>query len=153
MPFLIVLINALLGVRGCKKKSKMKNVPTHLTHKPIVAVDYEHIDHIAGAGDAMSLSVGEATWNVESSKEKNFDYSAKVFRKICKSCKWSRQSEELPLWRVIDLATLVIAVINDKPSGMGDKVVRPDKYPELRKFIGRNNTMYQKKIANLKNVL
>lgn len=131
----------------------MKNVPTHLTHKPIVAVDYERIDYIAGAGDAMSLSVGEATWNEESSKEKKKDYSAKVFRKIWSSGNWSRQSEELPLWRVIDLATLVIAIINDKPSGMGDEVVRPDKYPELRKFIGRNNTMYQQKIANLKTVL
>ncbi len=131
----------------------MKNVPTHLTHKPIVAVDYEHIDNSAGTGDAKSLSVGEATWNGKYGKEKDLDYSAKIFRKLWSYDNWSRQSEELPLWRVIDLATLVIAIINDKPSGMGDIVVSPEKYAKLREFIRQNGTMYQQKIANLKKVL
>lgn len=131
----------------------MNNVPTHLTHKPIIAVNYEQIDENAGAGDAKSLSVGEATWNPEYSEKEDLDYSAKIFRQVWGSGNWSRQSEELPLWRVIDLATLVIAVINDKPSGMGDMVVSPEKYAKLRDFIGQNSTMYQQKIANLKKVL
>lgn len=151
--FLFVLFNALLGILERQKKTKMKNVPTHLTHKPIVAVDYEHIDNSAGASDAKSLSVGEATWNKKYGKEKDLAYSAKIFRQLWSSGNWSRQSEELPLWRVIDLATLVIAVINDKPSGMGDIVVSPDKYAKLREFIRQNGTMYQQKIANLKKVL
>lgn len=131
----------------------MNNIPTHLTHKPIVAVDYEQVDEYSGAGDAKCLSIGEATWNEEYGKTKDLDYSAKIFRKLWPSGNWSRQSEELPLWRVIDLATMVIAVINDKPSGMGDVVVCPDKYTELRKFIKKNSTLYQQKIANLKKVL
>ena len=131
----------------------MKNVPTHLTHKPIVAVDYEHIDNTAGAGDAKSLSVGEATWNEEYGKEKDLDYSAKIFRKLWTSDKWSRQSEELPLWRVIDLATLVIAIVNDKPSGLGEVIISPDKYADLQKFIKNNDTILREKIDNLRKIL
>lgn len=153
MPFLFVLFTALLEVWGRRKETKMNNVPTHLTHKPIVAVDYEHIDEIAGAGDAKSLSVGEATWNEEYGKKKDVDYSAKIFRKVWDSGNWSRQSEELPLWRVIDLATLVIAVIYDKPSGMGEEIVKHDKYVELHKFIHEHTDLYHEKIENLKNVL
>lgn len=130
----------------------MNNVPTHLKHKPVIAVDYEQIDKKAGAGDAMSLSVGLATWNDNSVKGEK-EYSAKIFRKIEKTGHWSPQSEELPLWRVIDLATLIIAVIHDKPSGFGEEVVRPDVYADLRKFIERNKTIYEQKITNLKNVL
>jgi hypothetical protein len=131
----------------------MNNVPTHLTHKPIIAVNYEQIDENAGAGDAKSLSVGEATWNPDHSKKEDLDYSAKIFRQVWSSGNWSRQSEELPLWRVIDLATLVIAVVNDKPSGMGEKIIRPDKYADLRKFIKNNDTILQGKIDNLRKLL
>ena len=130
----------------------MKNVPTHLKHKPIVAVDYEQIDKEAKGGDAKSISVGVAQWNIDYEGEK-LDYSAKIFRKVDGSGIWSRQSEELPLWRVIDLATLVIAIINDKPSGMGNAVVKPDSYAGLRNYINQNNDIYQQKICNLKKVL
>ena len=131
----------------------MNNVPTHLTHKPIVAIDYKQVDDAAGAGDAMSISIGEATWNKYYDKQEDLDYSAKIFRQVCSSGKWSRQSEELPLWRVIDLAALVIAVINEKPSGLNEVVIRPDKYAKLHKYIMKHYKMYQDKIDNLKNVL
>lgn len=131
----------------------MNNVPTHLKHTPIIAVDYEQIDKDAEAGDAMSLSIGVATWNDKKAKKEELDYSAKIFRKIDQSGRWSPQSEELPLWRVIDLATLVIAIINDKPSGLGELMISPDKYADLRKFIKNNDTMLQEKIDNLRKIL
>lgn len=131
----------------------MSNIPTHLSHKPIVAVDYEQVDENSGAGDAKCLSIGEATWNEEYGKTKDLDYSAKIFRKLWSSGNWSRQSEELPLWRVIDLATLVIAIVNDKPSGLGEVIISPDKYADLQKFIKNNDTILREKIDNLRKIL
>ena len=131
----------------------MKNVPTHLKHKPVIAVDYEEIDEIAGAGDAMSLSVGVATWNNNKEEGANIDYSAKIFRKVDSTGRWSPQSEELPLWRVLDLAALVIAVIQGKPSGLDEKTVCPEKIDSLNDFIRQNNNKYQKRIDNLRKLL
>lgn len=78
-------------------------IPTYLKHKPvIVAEDYENIDgRMAYHTDAKGLSLGLAQWNDRG----KVDISAKVWRYTGE--KWSRQSEELPLHRVIDLAILV----------------------------------------------
>ena len=77
--------------------------PTTLKHKPvIVAEDYAHIDgRTAYHTDAQGLSLGLAQWNDRG----RVDISAKVWRHTGE--KWSRQSEELPLHRVLDLAILV----------------------------------------------
>ena len=77
-------------------------IPTNLKHKPvIVAEDYEHIDgRSAYHSDAKGLSLGLAQWNDRG----KVDISAKVWRHTGE--KWSRQSEELPLHRVLDLAIL-----------------------------------------------
>ena len=78
-------------------------IPTTLKHKPvIVAEDYAHIDgRTAYHTDAQGLSLGLAQWNDRG----RVDISAKVWRHT--GDKWSRQSEELPLHRVLDLAILV----------------------------------------------
>ena len=78
-------------------------IPTTLKHKPvIVAEDYAHIDgRTADPTDAQGLSLGLAQWNDRG----RVDISAKVWRHTGE--KWSRQSEELPLHRVLDLAILV----------------------------------------------
>ena len=78
-------------------------IPTTLKHKPvIVAEDYAHIDgRTAYHTDAQGLSLGLAPWNDRG----RVDISAKVWRHTGE--KWSRQSEELPLHRVLDLAILV----------------------------------------------
>ncbi|HHY0457497.1 TPA: DUF6530 family protein [Vibrio parahaemolyticus] len=77
--------------------------PTHLKHKPILEVaDYDQIDgHRANNTDAKCLSLGIAQWNDGLGTE----LSAKVWRQVDE--RWSRQSEELPLNRVLDLATLI----------------------------------------------
>lgn len=79
------------------------NIPTTLKHKPVIIVpNYENVDGIqAQASDAKGLSIGLAQWNDRGSVEA----SAKVWRHTGE--KWSRQSEELPLHRVLDLAILV----------------------------------------------
>lgn len=78
-------------------------IPTTLKHKPvIVSENYEQIDgRYAYHSDAKGLSLGLAQWNDRG----KVDISAKVWRHT--GGKWSRQSEELPLHRVIDLAILV----------------------------------------------
>jgi hypothetical protein len=78
-------------------------IPTTLKHKPvIVAEDYAKIDgRSAGSTDTQGLSLGLAQWNDRG----KVDISAKVWRYTGE--KWSRQSEELPLHRVLDLSILI----------------------------------------------
>lgn len=78
-------------------------IPTTLRHKPvIVSENYEQVDgRYAYETDAKGLSLGLAQWNDRGT----MDISAKVWRYTGE--KWSRQSEELPLHRVIDLAILI----------------------------------------------
>ncbi len=78
-------------------------IPNHLKHKAvIVAEDYDQIDgQYAGHTDAKGLSLGLAQWN----ERGKVDISAKVWRHT--GGKWSRQSEEMPLHRVLDLALLI----------------------------------------------
>lgn len=77
-------------------------IPTYLKHKPvIVSEDYDRIDGRAQYTDAKGLSLGLAQWNDRG----KVDISAKVWRYTGE--KWSRQSEELPLHRVLDMAILI----------------------------------------------
>jgi len=78
-------------------------IPATLKHKPvIVSENYENIDgRYQNDTDAKGLSLGLAQWNDRG----KVDISAKVWRYTGE--KWSRQSEELPLHRVLDLAIFV----------------------------------------------
>lgn len=80
----------------------MMKIPKTLKHKPvIVSEDYENIDGCKAYNtDAKGLSLGLAQWNDRG----KLDISAKVWRYTGE--KWSRQSEELPMHRVLDLAIL-----------------------------------------------
>jgi hypothetical protein len=79
------------------------SIPTKLKHKPVIVCDdYENVDgRYAYDSDAKGLSVGLAQWNDRG----KLDVSAKVWRYTGE--KWSRQSEEMPLHRILDLAILV----------------------------------------------
>ncbi|MDD2553285.1 MAG: DUF6530 family protein [Desulfotomaculaceae bacterium] len=78
-------------------------IPTSLKHKPVIVCEnYENVDgRQAYNSDAKGLSLGLAQWNDRG----KVDISAKVWRHTGE--KWSRQSEEMPLHRVLDLAILV----------------------------------------------
>lgn len=80
----------------------MMKIPKTLKHKPVIVTeDYENIDgRKAYNTDAKGLSLGLAQWNDRG----KLDISAKVWRYTGE--KWSRQSEELPMHRVLDLAIL-----------------------------------------------
>jgi hypothetical protein len=82
-------------------------IPTTLKHKPvIVSENYENVDgRNAYNTDAKGLSLGLAQWNDRG----KVDISAKVWRYTGE--KWSRQSEELPLHRVLDLAILILGTL------------------------------------------
>ncbi len=77
-------------------------IPMNLKHKPVASLnDYDSVDgKYADGSDAKCLSLGLAQWNDK-------DISAKVWRHV--EGKWSRQSEELPVHRVLDLALMIIA--------------------------------------------
>lgn len=78
-------------------------IPTNLKHKPVVVVEnYGNIDgRYAYKTDVQGLSLGLAQWNDRG----KMDVSAKVWRYTGE--KWSRQSEEMPLHRVLDLAIFI----------------------------------------------
>ena len=99
-------------------------IPTTLKHKPvIVSENYENVDgRYAYNTDAKGLSLGLAQWNDRG----KVDISAKVWRYTGE--KWSRQSEELPLHRVIDLAILVCrAKLHFQEAYRYEKLYDPEK--------------------------
>ena len=124
-------------------------IPKNLTHKPIIGVDYRQIDENAGAGDAQFLSIGKSTWNPN-------DISAKVIRRSYNSDRWSRQSEELPLWRVLDLAILLIAQITGQKSSLDESVVSDvsiDDRSDLNDFLQENMEQYLPRMRELSALL
>ena len=104
-------------------------IPTTLKHKPVIVADnYENVDgRNAYNSDTKGLSLGLAQWNDRG----NVEISAKVWRYTGE--KWSRQSEELPLHRVLDLALLICkAKLHFKEAYRYDKL-----YDESKPLIGR----------------
>lgn len=113
-------------------------IPTNLKHKPVFVVeDYDQIDgRYAGNTDAKGLSIGIAQWGP--------DASAKVWRHTDE--KWSRQSEELPIHRVLDLALLICATkanienidITGLPVNFNVKLASGDaKIEQQREFVSK----------------
>lgn len=99
-------------------------IPTTLKHKPvIVSENYENVDgRYAYNSEAKGLSLGLAQWNDRGKVE----ISAKVWRYTGE--KWSRQSEELPLHRVLDLAILVCrAKLHFQEAYRYEKLYDPEK--------------------------
>lgn len=103
-------------------------IPVTLKHKPVITVeDYENIDgRTAYKTDAKGLSLGLAQWNDRG----KVDISAKVWRYTGE--KWSRQSEELPLHRVMDLAILICKTM---------KYFREESYKHKKLYDETNNTL------------
>lgn len=99
-------------------------IPTTLKHKQVIVCEnYENVDgRYAYNSDAKGLSLGLAQWNDRG----KVDISAKVWRYTGE--KWSRQSEELPLHRVLDLAILVCrAKLHFQDAYRYEKLYNPEK--------------------------
>lgn len=127
--------------------------PDHLQHKPIIAVEDYHKDKdgiYAGDSDAKVLSIGRAQYDDE-------EFSAKVLRH--KNGKWSRQSEELPLHRVLDLAILLVAsnkratTGQDVVSSLSEKVIDFSSLPDLLSYYKANQNELQPRLDELKRLL
>lgn len=88
--------------------------PKHLGHTPIVSVnDYHENDGMyKESTDVKALSLGWAQYNHE-------DVSMKVWRHTGE--RWSRQSEELPIHRNLDLTLLFLDVLFGNP-------INPDSF-------------------------
>ena len=126
-------------------------IPTHLEHKPIIGVDnYDTMDGIyANDSDAQSLSIGEAQY------DKN-QISAKVFRQV--NGTWSRQSEELPLHRVLDLAILILGTMTERPAAvtnLNEQVVDTSQLRRVQTYFrdAHNKQHLQPRIEELRRLL
>jgi|GEM_PF-813480 hypothetical protein len=78
-------------------------LPQHLGHKPVYALPYEEFDGIhANKTDIRYLSVGIAQYDADQVSIKAMRYTG---------TKWTRQAEELPIHRVIDMCLLLTKVL------------------------------------------
>ncbi|MBR4016896.1 MAG: hypothetical protein IKK11_03690 [Oscillospiraceae bacterium] len=89
-----------------EKTKERESVPLRRAHKPIYAINgYAAVDgYYKNDTDAVGISVGKAQWD-----KKNVIPSVKVWRY---KGKWSRQSEETTFTRALDMAMLVIKVLD-----------------------------------------
>ena len=85
----------------------MNNEPPtldRLKHRPVFLVPYAvHDGPYAGATDCLFLSLGWAQYDPRSASLKTLRHSG---------AKWSRQSEELPLHRAVDLVIVLARAIH-----------------------------------------
>jgi hypothetical protein len=122
------------------------NAPQHLSHKPIIAVNnYDKIDGIYSSdSDAKALSIGEAQYDPS-------QISLKVWRHTGEM--WSRQSEELPLHRVIDLCRLLISSINPNTgskTSLNEEIVYPGMVKDIEQYYADNKPILDSKLKELK---
>jgi len=115
------------------------SVPTHLDHKPIyVITDYNNIDgpYPANTTDAQHLSLGVSQWSAN-------ELSVKVLRHS--GNRWSRQSEELPPHRAIDLVSLLTVAYGYYKSGTprNKSTIQSDNFSMDVQMMPEGNDLYE----------
>lgn len=77
-------------------------------HKPVlVTKGYPAVDGIyANNTDVVDLDIGLSQWD-------NEKVSAKIWRAICEKKRFSRQSEDIPLHRILDLTLLLLEALEN----------------------------------------
>jgi hypothetical protein len=84
-------------------------LPIRLKHKPVALLPYEaHDGPYVGDTDCRYLSVGWAQYDPRTLSAKALRYT---------NGRWSRQSEELPLHRAIDLTALIVHTLQASLAG------------------------------------
>lgn len=127
-------------------------VPEHLQHKPIIAVnDYDKIDgQYAPNSDAKVLSIGQAQYDED-------EISVKVFRHTGNN--WSRQSEELPLHRTLDLTTLIItSILTGQNSAkivstLNEQIISEPRVQEIKDYYQTNINILRPKLEEIRDLL
>jgi hypothetical protein len=113
-------------------------IPINLKHKPvIISENYNLVDGRCNpeTTDAHGLSLGLAQWN----ERGTVDISAKIWRWTGE--KWSRQSEEMPLHRVLDLAILICRSKSYFKNLYHDKNNSYPNYPKLDRLPLQGNAL------------
>jgi hypothetical protein len=130
----------------------MNESPKHLSHQPIISVNnYSENDAMyANNTDAKALSIGKAQY------DKN-QITLKVWRHSGK--KWSRQSEELPIHRNIDLSILFLAAISvDETShypksNLREEIDSPTEVQKIKEYYEENKKFIEPRLKELKRLL
>lgn len=130
--------------------------PRHLAHKPIYTIDNYNLKdgkNDSETTDAQALTIGNAQWN-------DNEISAKVWRHTTgdeSTGKWRRQSEELPLHRLIDLNILLGNVLADlqgeKSVSENVKLLNLNKRKVIKRFIESNKDILYPRLSELKRLL
>lgn len=120
--------------------------PTGRSHRPVLTVKYEPVDAEAGYGDALFMDLGQSTWSKE-------DFSAKIWRWAKNGQRWSRQGEELPLSRVLDLAILVAAAVRGRESCLHEFIQNQEQEEALDSFLSENELVFRSRLDELRKIL
>jgi hypothetical protein len=122
-------------------------LPQHLTHKPIVeTTNYKEKDEkFYKPTDVVNLSLGFATFDKK-------EISAKVWRQNPGSS-FKRQSEELPLHRVLDLAILIIDNLKSSPVKGAGNIINTDKQEDLENYYKANKNEIDNRMDELLEVI
>lgn len=123
--------------------------PTNLNHKPIISVnDYEKFEpNYPSTTDVRALSIGKAQYNQN-------DISLKVWRHTDQ--KWSRQSEELPVHRNIDLTLLFVSSLLKYPNSqtsqtsLNEEVTNEKGLKDIDNYYQNNKKHIDKQLIELK---
>jgi len=109
------------------EENKFMRVPHWLSHKPIVVA--ENLSKLDGpytnATDLKGYSIGKAGFDSD-------EISAKVWRHTGE--KWSRQGEELPIHRVLDLAQLYLGALLRNPESSFPETVFGEEIRDKEDF-------------------
>lgn len=126
--------------------------PKNLHHKPIMSVnDYDKIDAFnTNNTDVVALSIGRAQYDIQ-------QISLKVWRHSDE--KWSRQSEELPIHRNLDLSILFIAALltdidaNYPRCNLREIIDNPSEVQVIKNFYEVNKVYLKPRLNELKRLL
>jgi len=131
---------------------EQEKLPQYLKHKPIISVyNYKEIDAFyANDTDARALSIGVAQWDSD-------QISLKVWRHTDE--RWSRQSEELPIHRNLDLSILFLAALSTKISDhysksmLRETVDKQEDVQKIKAFYEKNERFIKPRLKELKRLL
>ncbi|MGV6860990.1 MAG: DUF6530 family protein [Putridiphycobacter sp.] len=128
--------------------------PQNLRHRPIVSVnDYDKIDaQYRNNTDVRALSIGRAQYDDE-----NQEISLKVWRHT--GVRWSRQSEEIPIHRNIDLNILLLgALMTDINSGypatnLREEIENEAEFGMITEYYSNNENFLRPRLEELRDKL
>ena len=129
--------------------------PKHLGHKPMVSVnDYDQIDgRYRKNTDAKALSIGYAQYDED-------EIAMKIWRHT--GNRWSRQSEELPLHRNLDLTILLLRILFDEEINPDSFLIKKKEQfsedqaggiEEIRDYYRKNSNILRPRLKEIKRLL